>query len=173
MVYLYAFGTSAPTYDAATRELAREHTVLHLRDEPPTALIVPETPPEAVILVFVLPDDDRHVWSALRDLGLLDHVDEHGFALIPVGSGEPPEGLAELVQLTRELAPVRAVYVAALAGASLDTLCGADVLDAAWSGVVVLTEGGVAPPQECGGLPLLALEAGGGSVAAMVEWLLR
>jgi hypothetical protein len=172
LVYLFLFGTSEPTFDAATRELARDHTVLRIRDEPPAALIVPDEPPSSVLLVFALADDGRHVWSATQALGLLDFVESHKLAVLPVTVPYEPDQLARLVALAAEFVPVRGVYLAAFNGAPVAAICQGDLPDT-WSGVVVVDTPGIDPLRHCADLPVLRIEDDLDPAPRIVEWILE
>ncbi len=173
MAYLLLFGISEPTFDAATRELAREHTVLRIRDEPPAALVVPTEPIVAVVLVVVLPDNDRHVWSALRSLGLLDYVDSYGLALLPATGAPDRDQLAELVALAAGFVALDGVYLAAFAGTTLAAVCRDDVPRQAWSGVVVVDAARSAALGGCGDAPMLRMEGLDDLGERMVRWMLE
>ena len=82
LIYLFAFGTSAPTFDAGSQQLAVDHTVLRLSDDPDAALVVPDEPPESAAVVVILADDQRHIWSAVQDLVLLEQVEPYALALL-------------------------------------------------------------------------------------------
>ena len=157
LVYLFLFGTSEPTFDAATRELARDHTVLRIRDEPPAALIVPTEPPESVVLVFVLRDEDRHVWAATQALGLLEYVDSHELALIPVVGRADGDQLNELAALAAEFVPLRRIYLVAFSGSPISDVCDAR-LEVDWNGVIVVENGATMGLERCGDLPIWRIE---------------
>lgn len=173
LIYLFLFGTSEPTFDAATRELASDYTVLRIGDEPPAALIAPTEPVATVTLVLILPDDDRHVWSAARALGLLDYVDSHAFAVIPVTGAITRDHLVELTELAGEFVLPNRTYVVAYHGAPLTSLCTARGLADRWSGVVVVGTAGSGSLEQCGGLPILPIEDQHDSAARMVQWMLE
>ena len=173
LAYLFLFGTSEPTFDAATRDLASDHTVLRIRDEPPAALIVPIEPVATVVLVFTLPDDERHVWSASRALGLLDYVDSHGLAVIPVTGTIAGDHLSELATLAAELVRPSRTYVVAYEGAPLTSLCEAGELEEDWSGVVVVNSAESGPAEGCARLPILAIEDQRDPAARIVQWMLE
>ncbi len=173
LVYLFLFGTSEPTFDAATRELANDHTVLRIRDEPAAALIVPNEPVATVVLVFILPDDDRHVWSAARALGLLDYVDSHGLAVTPVTGAIGRDHLSELAKLAAEFVTPSRTYVVAYRGAPLTSICEAEGLEDGWSGVVVVNTARSDPLEQCAGLPIFAIEDQDDSAARIVQWMLE
>lgn len=172
LVYLFLFGTSEPTFDAATRELARDHTVLRIRDEPPAALVVPTEPAESVVLIAVLPDDDRHVWTATQALGLLDYVDSHGLALIPVTMSVDPDQLTELAVLAAEYVAPSEMYVVAFSGSAISAVCD-DELGDGWSGVVVVEGGEHAESERCGDLPTLRIEDQNEPGARIVQWIVE
>ncbi|MDE2968171.1 MAG: hypothetical protein OXS30_11905 [Chloroflexota bacterium] len=172
LVYLLFFGTSEPTFDAATRELALDHTVLRIRDEPPAALVVPTEPPASVVLVLVLPDDDRHVWSATRSLGLLDYVDSHELAMIPVTGLVERDQLLELATLAARFVVPNRIYLAAFRGAPLAAVCDGEVGDA-WSGVIVVEAGEAAALNQCADLPVLRIEDQDGLGGRIVQWMLE
>ena len=123
LVYLLLFGTDEPTFDAATRELARDHTVIQLRDQPPAALIAPAQPPDAAILIIVLPDDQRHIWTAARRLGLLDYLDRHRLALLIAPGVSEAAALESLVADARNYLPVQRAVLAAFDGDPIRDLC--------------------------------------------------
>ncbi len=167
LIYLSFFGTSEPTFEAAASELARDHTVVRLRDDPPAAMVVPREPPESVIVVVILPDDERHVWSAVRALGLLEHVEGAALAMVPIVGDQTPEQLTELARLPTEFVAVNGVFLAAFAGEPVSLICESGELSPdGWSGVVIV--GG--PPVECGGLPLLHM-ADAMESARIVQWM--
>ena len=174
LIYLYLFGTSEPTFEAATRDLAQEHTVVLIREQPPAALIVPDEPPDSLVLVVVLPDDERHVWSALRDLGLLDHVEPAGLGLVPATVALRSSELRELAALTHTFIPVDVdgMFLAGFAGSDLDLLCAGESLRDDWSGVVVVEPAGAASPADCGGAPVFRIDDGGDSAGRIVTWML-
>lgn len=172
LIYLFLFGTSEPTFDAATRELARDHTVLRIRDEPPAALIAPDEPPETVIMILVLPDDSRHVWSATQALGLLDEVDNHGLAVIPVNTPLEREQLSELVELAAEFVTPSRIYVAAFNGGPLAAVC-EDELPDGWSGAAVVEVPGVESLDHCADLPVLRVEDQQDPAPRIVQWMLE
>lgn len=172
LIYLLLFGTSEPTFDAATRELARDHTVLRIRDEPPAALIVPTEPPASVTVVVVLPDDQRHVWSATQALGLLDYIDSHALALLPATAPVDPDQLSELTTLAADFVTPDRIYLAAFNGAPLANLCDAGPPDA-WSGVAVVDAPGAAPLNQCANLPILRIEDGNNPAPHIVQWMLE
>ena len=172
LIYLLLFGTSEPTFDAATRELARDHTVLRIRDEPPAALVAPDEPPESVILVLVLPDDRRHVWSATQALGLLDDVDRHGLAVIPVNTPLEREQLSELVELAAEFVMPSRIYVAAFNSAPLTAVCEGGLPDG-WSGVAVVDVAGRESLDHCAALPVLRVEDQQDPAPRIVQWMLE
>ena len=123
LIYLFAFGTSAPTFDAGTQQLAVDHTVLHLSDDPDAALVVPKDPPESAAVIVILADDQRHVWSAVQDLGLLDQVEPHALALLIAPGIEDAAALSELVEQVVEYVPVELSVLAAFDGAPIRSLC--------------------------------------------------
>lgn len=172
LIYLFLFGTSEPTFDAATRELARDHTVLRIRDEPPAALIAPDEPPESVILVLVLPDDTRHVWSATQALGLLDEVDSHGLAVIPVNTPLERDQLSELVELAAEFVTPSRIYLAAFNGGPLSAVCEGELPDG-WSGAAVVEVPGVGSLDHCADLPVLRIEGQHNPAPRIVQWMLE
>ncbi len=173
LVYLYLFGSSEPTFEAATREFAREYTVVRIRDEPPAAMIAPTEPIESVVLVAVLPDDERHVWAATRELGLLNHVEPDGMALIPVVGAIDNDQLSELVGLVSAYVGVKAMYVAAFAGQPIATLCAGDGLNGGWSGVMVVGSEGAAAFDQCGGARMLWVADSDDRADRMVQWMLE
>lgn len=173
LAYLYLFGTSEPTFDAATQALAREHTVVRLREQPPAAIVVPTEPVPSAVLVMVLPDDRRHVWSATRELGLLDYVDREGLALIPVVGAAGEAELSELAELARAYFRLEGVYVAAFAGEPIASLCAELGLSGEWSGVVVMGSDDAAPFDRCGETRLLWLDDSEDRAARMVQWMLE
>ena len=156
LIYLFAFGTSAPTLDAGTRQLAVDHTVLHLSDEPDAALVVPEEPPESAAIVVILADDQRHIWSAVQDLGLLDQVEPHALALLIAPGVEDAAALSELVEHAVEYVPVELSVLAGFDGAPIRSLCND------WEHVVV-----VGAAATCG--DAIRLSAGEGLAARIVE----
>ena len=172
LIYLYLFGTSEPTFEAATRDLAQEHTVVLIREQPPAALIVPDEPPDSLVLVVVLPDDERHVWSALRDLGLLAHVEPAGLGLVPATVAPTPDNLLELSALARTFVPVDGMFLAGFAGSDLDLLCAGESLRDDWSGVVVVEPADAATSDDCGGAPVFRIDDGGDSAGRIVTWML-
>jgi hypothetical protein len=172
LIYLFLFGTSEPTFDAATRELARDHTVVRIRDEPPVALVAPDEPPESVILVLVLPDDSRHVWSATQALGLLDDVDSHGLAVIPVNTPLERDQLSELVDLAAEFVTPSRIFVAAFNGAPLAAVCEGG-LPEGWSGVAVVEVPGIESLDRCADLPVLRIEDQQDPAPRIVQWMLE
>lgn len=172
LMFLLLFGTSEPTFEAATRELARDHTVLRIRDEPPAALVVPTEPVPSVFLVFVLPDDERHVWSATQALGLLDYVDSHGLAVIPVTVPPERDQLAQLAALAAEFVTPSRIYLAAFNGSPLAAICEGGSGEG-WSGAAVVDAAGAAPFDRCDGLPVLQIEEQGDPGARIVQWMLE
>ncbi|MCY3921413.1 MAG: hypothetical protein OXG27_03345 [Chloroflexi bacterium] len=172
LIYLFLFGTSEPTFDAATRDLARDHTVLRIRDEPPAALVVPTEPPDSVVLVLVLPDDERHVWSATEALGLLDYVDSHELALIPVTALVDRDQLSELADLAGQIVMHSAIYVAAFSGSPISALCDGRLGDG-WSGVIIVEPGATAILDQCGDLPILRIEDQTDPGARIVRWIVE
>ncbi|MDE2745415.1 MAG: hypothetical protein OXI41_05450 [Chloroflexota bacterium] len=172
LVYLFLFGTSEPTFDVATRELARDHTVLRIRDEPPTALIVPTEPPESVVLVFVLRDDERHVWAATQDLGLLDYVDSHELAVIPVAGPADSNQLNELAALAIEFVPLRRIYLVGFGGSPISDFCDAR-LEVDWAGVIVVETGATTEVERCGDLPIWKIEDENEAGARIVQLMLE
>ena len=173
LVYLFLFGTSEPTFDAATRDLARDHTVLRLDEDPPAAMIVPDDPPKSAILVIILPDDERHVWSVVRALGLLEHVNRAGLALIPVTGSAGSDRLADLTGLASDYVAVSERYIAAFSGEPLRSLCGRDGLsEDGWSGAVIVGRS-LTPPTQCGDLPMLQITDEAAPGARIVQWMLE
>ncbi len=173
LIYLYLFGTSEPTFDAATRDLAQEHTVVLIREQPAAALIVPDEPPGSLILVVVLADDERHVWSALRELGLLDHVEAAGLGLVPATVAPTPAELRKLAALADMFAPVDGLFLAGFAGSAMDALCAGDGLRGDWSGVVVVQSVDAPTPVDCGGAPVLRIDDGEDLSGRIVTWMLE
>ena len=173
LVYLVLFGTSEPTFDAATRELARGHTVLRIRDEPPAALIVPTEPVASVVLVFILPDDEQHVWSATQALGLLNYVESHGLAVVPVTDQINRAQLSELSALAAEFVVPSQIYLVGFHGAPLTSLCESGEPADEWSGVAVVNRAGAAPLEQCGDLPVLRIEDRSDPTARIVQWMLE
>ncbi len=173
LVYLYLFGTSEPTFEAATQELAREHTVVQLREEPPAALIVPSEPPAAVTLVIILPDDERHVWSATRALGLLDYVERDGLGLIPASAVVGPDQLWDLVELVGAYVAVEGVYLAAFAGEPVSAICAGDGPGGEWSGVAVVRSDPGARLDRCGGHEVFWIDDAAEPAGSMVRWMLE
>jgi len=172
LIYLFLFGTSAPTFEAATRELARDHTVLRIREEPPAALIVPTQPRDSVILIVVLPDDDRHVWSATQALGVLDYIDSHGLAVIPVSHLVDRDQLAELAGLAAEFVTPRDSYVAGFSGSPISAVCDGELGDG-WSGVIIVAAGPTPVLDQCADLPLLRIEDQREPGARIVQWIVE
>lgn len=173
LIYLLLFGTSEPTFDAATRELARDHTVLRIRDEPPAALIVPAVPVATVVLVLILPDDERHVWSATQALGLLNYVESHGLAVTPVTDPIDRAHLSELTALAGGFVVPSRTYLVAFHGAPLTSLCESGELGDEWAGVAVVGGAGAAPLEQCGDLPILRIEDRRDPSARIVQWMLE
>ena len=136
LVFLLVFGTDAPTFDAAAADLARDHTVVRLSDDPDAAIVVPADPPESVAVVVILADDQRHVWSAAKDLGLLDHVESASLALLIAPGVEDAPAIASLVEAVEQYVPVNLSLLAAFDGAPIRSLCD----DAAR--VIVVGDGG-------------------------------
>lgn len=178
LIYLTLFGTEEPTFDAATRELARDYTVVRLRAEPPAAMVVPASPDGTVLAVVVLPDDERHVWSALRALGLLEYVEDERIALIPaVGAADSlAEGeLWDLVKLAGERAEIASAFIAAFEGEPLAGVCQGEGPEGEWSGVAMATSEGTGngtAPVQCGALPVWRGEADSELAASIVQWML-
>ncbi len=178
LVYLTLFGTEEPTFDAATRELARDYTVVRLQTEPPAAMVAPASPVGAVLAVVVLPDDERHVWSALRALGLLDYVEDERIVLIPaVGVADSlSEGeLWDLVNLAGEYAEIEAAFIAAFEGEALADVCRGDGPAGDWSGVVMASSrqaAQTADTAECGALSIRRTPAEPELAASIVQWML-
>ena len=173
MVYLLLFGTSEPTFDAATRELARAHTVLRIRDEPPAALIVPAEPLASAVLVIVLPDDERHVWSALQELGLLDYVDSHGLALLPATGSPSADQLEALMARAAEFVTIDGMYLAAFNGEPLAAVCAGGGAPPIWSGAALVEVEGAAALAACGDAPVLRLRGQDDLSARIVQWMLE
>jgi len=123
LIYLFAFGTSAPTFDAGTRQLAVDYTVLHLSDDPDAALVVPNEPPESAAVIVILADDQRYIWSAVQDLGLLDQVEPHSLVLLIAPGVEDAAALSDLVEQVAEYVPVELSVLAAFSGAPIRSLC--------------------------------------------------
>lgn len=173
LAFLVFFGTTEPTFDAATRELARDHTLVRLSDDPPTAMIVPQEPPPIAIVVVILPDDERHVWTATRELGLLEHVEDADLVLIPATGAITHERLSSLTAQADDLVRYDKRFLAAFSGVAITTFCeGPPLSDLSeltqdkWAGVIVV--GG--HPAECGTLPLL--QPGDASDPAhIVKWM--
>ncbi|MDE2890905.1 MAG: hypothetical protein OXN86_00125 [Chloroflexota bacterium] len=172
LTYLFLFGTSEPTFDAATRDLARNHTVVRIRDEPPAALVVPTEPPDSVVLVLVLPDDERHAWSATEALGLLEYVDSHELALIPVTVPVGRDQLTELADLAGQFVMHRDIYVAAFSGSPISALCDGRLGDG-WSGVIIVETGATTVLDPCGDLPILRIDDPTDLGARIVQWILE
>ncbi|MCY3567973.1 MAG: hypothetical protein OXH38_05060 [Chloroflexi bacterium] len=156
LIYLVAFGTSAPTFDAGAQQLAVDHTVLRLSDDPDAALVVPEEPPESAAVVVILADDQRHIWSAVQDLGLLDHVEPQALALLIAPGIENAAALSDLVEQAVEYVPVELSVLAGFDGAPIRSLCND------WEHVVV-----VGAAASCG--DAIRLPAGEGLAARIVE----
>lgn len=178
LVYLSLFGTEEPTFDAATRELARDYTVVRLQTEPPAAMVAPASPVGAVLAVVVLPDDERHVWSALRALGLLDYVEDERIVLIPaVGPVETlaEDDLWELVNLAGSHVEIDAAFIAAFDGEPLAEVCQGDGPAGEWSGVAAASSepsSALVDTVECGELPVWRAAADSELAASMVQWML-
>ena len=173
LVYLYLFGTSEPTFEAATQELAREHTVVRLREEPPVAIVVPSERVASVVLVMVLADDERHVWSAMRELGLLDYVDREGLALIPVAGVVDGDGLSELATLASVYFGLEGVYLAGFAGQPIASLCAGDGLGSRWSGLAVVGGKDEALFDQCGEARVLWFDDSEDQAERIVQWMLE
>lgn len=173
LVYLYLFGTSEPTFEAATQELAREHTVVRLREEPPAAIVVPSGRVPSVVLVMILADDERHVWSATRELGLLDYVEREGLALIPVAGVADGDGLLELAKLASVYFGLDGVYLAGFMGQRIASLCAGDGLGSRWSGVAVVGGEDEALFDQCGEARVLWLDDSENRAERMVQWMLE
>ena len=122
LIFLYAFGTDEPTFDAATRELAHDHTLVYLSDDPPAALVVPAQPPESAPVFVILADDQRHIWSAVRDLGLLEEIERREIALL-VAPGASATQLKALVEAVVEYVPVDFAVLTAFGGRQIRSLC--------------------------------------------------
>lgn len=172
LIYLFLFGTSEPTFDAATRELARDHTVLRIRDEAPAALIVPTEPAASVVLILVLRDDERHVWSATEALGLLDYVNSHDLAVLPVVGPVVRDQLADLASLAADFVTPRETYLAAFDGAALAAVCDGGLGDG-WSGVVVVDPGEADAFDQCAELPTLRIDSSNAPAPRIVQWMLE
>ncbi len=177
LVYLSLFGTEEPTFDAATRDLAGDYTVVRLRVEPPAAMVAPSEPTGAVVAVVVLSDDERHVWAALRSLGLLAFVEPERIVLIPAVSGADTEvagGLWELVDLASQHAQIEGAFIAAFDGKPLTDVCRGEGPRGDWSGVAMaLNEQGegVGSAEGCGGLPIWRGVVGQKASDSMVQWM--
>lgn len=180
LVYLTLFGTEEPTFDAATRELARDYTVVRLQTEPPAAMVAPSSAVGSVLAVVVLPDDERHVWSALRALGLLDYVEDERIVLIPaVGPAETltRDGLWSLVNLAMDHVAIDAAFIAAFEGEPLGDVCQGEGPVGEWAGVAVASSGlvdGSADPTDtaaCGTLPVWRATADSELAASIVQWM--
>ena len=170
LAYLFLFGTSEPTFEAATSDLARDHTVVHIDDQPDAAMIAPQEPPDSVVLVFVLPDDERHVWSATRDLGVLDFVESHKLGVIPVTGAEEYGRLIDLTRAATEFVPVSSIYITAFDGSSIAAICNGPI-GADWTGVAVVESAALDITEECAHLPLLRVEDGNSPGAEIVQWI--
>ncbi|MCY3557540.1 MAG: hypothetical protein OXH13_02690 [Chloroflexi bacterium] len=156
LIYLFAFGTSAPTFDAGSQQLAVDHTVLRLSESPDAALVVPDEPPESAAVVVILADDQRHIWSAVQDLGLLDQVEPYALALLIAPGVEDAVVLSSLVERVVDHVPVELSVLAAFDGAPIRRLCDD------WERVVV-----VGPAASCGNA--VSLSAGEGLAARIAE----
>ena len=173
LMYLFLFGTSEPTFEAATKELARDHTVVKISDEPPAAMIVPVEPPQSVNLIVVLPDDDRHVWTALETLGLLSIVERREVAIVPATTGVSAEALWGLVESAREYVPTRSVWLVAYYGEPFESVC-SDGLKGEWSGVFAVADESMAPTvTSCGDVRLLVLERTDAALPYIGRWMKR
>ena len=172
LAYLFLFGTSEPTFEVATLDLARDHTVLRIDDQTDAAMIVPTEPPDSVVLVFVLPDDERHVWSATRALGVLDFVESHVLAVIPVTGAVEHDRLIDLTRSASEFVPASRIYIAAFDGSSIAAICNGPIgMD--WTGVVVVESTAIEVTEECADLPLLRVEDGRSPGAEIVQWMVE
>ncbi len=140
LIYLFAFGTDAPTFDAATRELARDYTVVRLSEAPKAALVVPETPPSTLPIFVILADEQRHIWNAVRELDLLELVEPEGIALLIAPGVSDPSLFRSLVDAASRLAPVQISALTAFDGPQLRALC------QSWSEVIAVAEA----PLPCG-----------------------
>lgn len=139
LIYLFAFGTDAPTFDAGARELARDHTVIRLSEEPDVALVLPEVPPPSLTTVVILADDRRHIWTVVQDLGLLDEVEPHALALLIAPGIIDSEALKALALQVEEYAPSHLSALVGFAGAPIAALCDD------WANVVIVG----ATPNRC------------------------
>ena len=123
LIYLVFYGTDAPTFDAGAADLARDHTVVFLSEDPQAAIVVPKDPPESVTVIVILADDQRHVWSATKEIGLLEHVESASLALLIAPSVEDPPSIAMLVKEVEQYVPVSLSILAAFDGAPIRSLC--------------------------------------------------
>lgn len=171
LAYLYLFGSSDPTFNAATLELARDHTVVQLDDAPPVALVVPSIQFEAVSLLAVLPDDERHIWAATRELAILDALDTDGLALLLAPGVVEATRLAALAAEADSLIPVASLFAIAYAGDAVREFCDDGGPGPDWAGVIVVAVEAVHVLTECGDTALLIIPEQEPPTSVLIEWI--
>ncbi len=137
LIFLFAFGTDAPTFDAGARELARTNTVVRLSEEPSAALVVPEQAPQSMPILIILADDQRHIWQAATDLRLLPLVESEQFGILIAPGVADASILAALVEEVEALVDVELAALAGFDGQPMRQLC------AEWSHAIIVAEANV------------------------------
>ena len=159
LIFLFAFGTDAPTFDAGARELARTNTVVRLSEEPSAALVVPEQAPPSMPILIILADDQRHIWQAATDLGLLPLVESEQFGVLIAPGIADGELLQSLVAKVDALVDVELAALAGFDGQPIRQLC------ADWSQAIIVAEANLS----CGQSAIAILSDGENLGVRMVD----
>ena len=165
LIFLFAYGTDAPTFEAGPRELARTNTVVQLSQDPSAALVVPEQAPQSMPILVILADDQRHIWQAVTDLELLPLVEAEEVGLLIAPGVDDASTMAALVEEIDTLVGVDAAALTGFDGGPIRMVCAE--WNSVWNGVIVAA----ATDVSCGQTAVAVVEPGDGLGVRVIDAL--